>query len=111
VIGISTSYRRALKNARLRVGSGVLALFVLALLPAATGAATDPTDAQYSSSLDQISAGSGSGGGGDPGSAARDAAGGLPFTGLDVGLLAVVAAGLVLAGLLLRRQRAAEPRA
>jgi hypothetical protein len=67
-----------------------------ALALPASAAAQSPTDSQYSSNLQFVAQG-GSGGGGSTGD--------LPFTGLDVGLLALVAAGLVVAGLMLRRQR------
>ena len=64
-------------------------------LPAAA-LAQSPTDKQYGSTLEFISQGSG----GDPGAgASASAPGGLPFTGLDVGLLAAVAVGLLIAGL------------
>ena len=90
-------------------------------LPAAALAA-DPTADQYGSQLQTLSAGS-SGtstpGGGAPGTTATNSTppaagapsatqssggGSLPFTGLDVGLLAAVAGGLALAGFMLRRQ-------
>jgi hypothetical protein len=96
-------YRSSLTDVRVRIGLGAMALIVFALAPA-TAFASDPTAAQYSSSLSQIS----QGGTGPPGTAGSSAAGGLPFTGLDVALLAAVAGGLLLAGLLLRRQRPTE---
>lgn len=95
-------------------------------LPAAAGAASDPTAAQYDSTLQVVSAGSQGGpGGGSPSAtastptaatpaagapSASNAGGGgaLPFTGLDVGLLAAVAGGLALAGFMLRRQAKEE---
>jgi hypothetical protein len=78
-------------------------MFVLALAPAAAIAAS-PTQHQYGDSLTQLAQGGGTAGG----TGSASSAGGLPFTGLDVALLAAVAAGLVVAGLLLRRQRPAE---
>jgi hypothetical protein len=72
-----------------------LSLLAFALTPVAAMAQA-PTDAQYRPSLQQIA---GTGGGSASGG------GGLPFTGLDVALLAAVAGGLLLAGLVLRRQR------
>lgn len=95
-----------LAGARRRLGLLGLGAVMMALVPA-TALAAAPTDAQYSSSLQQISSG-----GGDPpsttSSAASNAASGLPFTGLDVALLAAVAAGLLIAGLLLWRHRPTE---
>ena len=89
-------------------------------LPTAALAA-DPTTDQYGSQLQTLSVGSSDngtpGGGTTPSTAsatppaasapsATDASGGgsLPFTGLDVGLLAAVAGGLAIAGFMLRRQ-------
>jgi hypothetical protein len=82
-------------------------LIALALMPASALGA-DPTSAQYESSLTQVSAG-----GSDPpstasASASADAAGDLPFTGLDVGLLAAVAVGLIVTGIVLRHHRPSE---
>jgi hypothetical protein len=92
-----------LLDIRTRIGLGAMGLIVFALAPA-TAFASDPTEAQYGSSLSQISQG-----GTDPtGTASSSAAGGLPFTGLDVALLAAVAGGLLLAGFVLRRQRPTE---
>lgn len=86
-------------NRRIQLFAGALVVF--ALVPAtALAAETSPTDAQYNSTLQQFSQGSGGGGG-----TADPTGGGLPFTGLDVVALAVVAAGLLAAGLMLRRQR------
>jgi hypothetical protein len=78
-------------------------LLALALAPAAASAQqVDPTTSQYRDSLTQVSAG----GSGPPagGEASAETTSGLPFTGLDVGLLAVVAVGLLVAGFLLHRQ-------
>jgi hypothetical protein len=83
-------------------------------LPAAALAA-DPTTDQYGSQLQTLSVGSSGSstpGGGAPGttatasapSATESSGSSLPFTGLDVGLLAAVAGGLTLAGFMLRRQ-------
>jgi len=98
----------------------MIALAAIAL-PAAALAA-DPTADQYGSQLQTLSAGSSGtqtpGGGATPSAAtnatppaagapsATDSSGGgsLPFTGLDIGLLAAVAGGLALAGFMLRRQ-------
>ena len=87
--------RNSLDRARFQIGLIVTGMGVLAV--PASAAAQSPTDAQYSSNLQFVASG-GSGGSGSSG-------GDLPFTGLDVGLLALVAGGLVVAGLMLRRQR------
>ena len=114
----------------------VLTVGAFAALPALAGAQTvDPTSSQYGSPLQQVSqggsacqengSGSGSGAGTSssctppPSSCAERAAngsgedctpeaGGLPFTGLDVGVLAAVAGFLLLAGFGLRRARFGE---
>ena len=88
-------------NARLRVALIVAGLSALALPAIAAAQQTSPTDAQYADSLDFIA----QGGRQRPernrrGGSATSDPGGLPFTGLDVGLLAAVAAGLLIAGLL-----------
>jgi hypothetical protein len=82
----------------MRIGLIVAGMATLALPAAAS--AESPTDQQYSSTLEFISQGGSGGGGGSAGDP-----GGLPFTGLDVGLLAAVAVGLLIAGFMLRRQR------
>jgi hypothetical protein len=99
-----TNFPSAFATAAQRVALGATALLVFALAPAAAIAAS-PTQHQYGDSLTQLAQG---GGGAGTGSGGGSAAGGLPFTGLDVALLAAVAAGLTVAGLLLRRQRPVE---
>ena len=59
--------------------------------------ASSPTKAQYGSRSQQISAGT------DQSSGQGHGIGGLPFTGLDVGILAASAATLLGAGVALRR--------
>lgn len=100
-----TSYRIRFSAARLQFGALIVAICAFALLPAATATAADPTDEQYQPSLEQLSTG---GQGGDPSGGSATVTDGLPFTGLDVALLAAVAGGLLLAGLVLRRQRPNE---
>ena len=91
-------------SGRLRAALTIAGLSLLAL--PAVAMAQSPTDSQYSSTLDFVTQGGGSpGGGGGGAGASASAPGGLPFTGLDVGLLAVVAGGLLVAGLMLWRQR------
>jgi hypothetical protein len=83
------------------------AIVVVVVLPATAMAQSDPADAQYGSTLEQISQGGGGGGGVESASAGGEAAeqvgGGLPFTGLDVAALALVAVVLAGAGLVLHR--------
>ena len=105
VIGKVNKLMNSLSRVRFRIGLLVVGMTALALPAAAS--AQSPTESQYSSNLDfvaQSSAGGGPGSSGAAGSAASDPSG-LPFTGLDVGLLAVVAGALLIAGLMLRRQR------
>jgi hypothetical protein len=71
----------------------------------ATAFAADPSDAQYNSTLTQITAGGPSE---PPPSATATASseGSLPFTGLDVAGMAIVAGGLGVAGFAMRRRLA-----
>ena len=79
-----------------------LAVAALAVPSAAFAQPTSPTDAQYHPASQQIAATGG--GGGEPTAQAEPAGdGSLPFTGLDLGVLAVAAAGLLGAGFALRR--------
>jgi hypothetical protein len=94
--------RISFTNARLRIGLIVASFATLAVPTAAL--AQSPADRQYDTTLEFIS----QGGGGDPGATATTSPGDLPFTGLDVALLAAVAVGLLLAGLMLRRARPNE---
>ena len=101
-------------NSRIRIGAGLsgfaaLALVGLALLlPASADAqasgqdCTGPTGDQYCPNT-QVLTGGGSGSGGDPADPTATGAGGLPFTGLDLALSLVAGAGLLGAGLALRR--------
>lgn|SRR5436190_23971582 len=82
-------------------------LVVLALAAPAAAMATSPSHDQYDPKSQQIAA-TGSGGGGGGGSATTSSSGGstigsLPFTGLDVGVLALAAVALLGAGFALRR--------
>jgi hypothetical protein len=82
------------------------AIVALALIAPATSGAQDkdcsgPTGDQYCPNTQVLTGG---GSAEDPGSAdPADAAGGLPFTGFDIGLSLAAAAGLLGAGLALRR--------
>jgi hypothetical protein len=69
----------------------------------ATAFAGDPSDAQYDSTLTQITAGGPS----EPApTATASTDGSLPFTGLDVAAMAIVAGGLGVAGFAMRRRLA-----
>jgi hypothetical protein len=109
VIGVPTGVFRSIGNLRRRVALVGFTALALAMVPA-TASAADPSTHQYVSTLDQVSQGNGGASVADPGGVGG--VGGdsssLPFTGLDLGLLAVAAAALVVAGLLLRRGRS-EP--
>jgi hypothetical protein len=76
------------------------ALLVLALAAPAAAIASSPSNAQYAPQNRQIAAG---GGGGGPSTPSRSTIGNLPFTGLDVGVLALAAVALLGAGFALRR--------
>jgi hypothetical protein len=80
-------------------------LLVLALAAPSMATAQSPSDAQYQPSNHQISAAGGSPGNGSGPSApsGRNTIGSLPFTGLDIGVLALAAAALLGAGFALRR--------
>ena len=98
------------KNSRIGFGSGICGfaalLFVgLALLLPAAASAQDcagPTGDQYCPNT-QVLTGSGSGSGGNPQDPSATASGGLPFTGFDIALSLAAGAGLLGAGLALRR--------
>jgi hypothetical protein len=90
------------------------AMLGLALLPAAAIGKGDPSQSQYNSTLEQISqGGSGDSSGAPPSQVSQvsqvSEGGGLPFTGLDVGVLLVVAVALGAAGVLLHRQSRRAP--
>jgi hypothetical protein len=76
------------------------ALLVLALAAPSAAIAASPSNSQYETQNHQISAG---GGGGGPSAPSNSTIGSLPFTGLDVGVLALAAAALLGAGFALRR--------
>lgn len=98
------------KNSRIGFGSGICGLAALLfvglalLLPAAASAqdCAGPTGDQYCPNT-QVLTGSGSGSGGDPQDPSATASGGLPFTGFDIALSLAAGAGLLGAGLALRR--------
>jgi hypothetical protein len=114
--GAGTSIPVSVKSRAKRTGRRLQATFALAILSLALFAlpgqafagqsCKNPTDCQYASPVQSIQAGLGSGGGGKPANkVAVPASTGpsLPFTGLDVAALAVVALALTGTGVVLRR--------
>lgn len=89
----------------LRSGRAWLALVVVLgalLIPAGSAfAASDPTTSQYENVVTQVSGNAG--GDGKSSGLEKSVVGGLPFTGLDLIALAVVAVALTSMGLALRR--------
>ena len=91
--------------------SAVMTVALLVALPGAAAAqASSPTSAQYDTTNHQVAAGGGGGrlatasAGNDP------VISGLPFTGVDLVLLGIVALALLSAGIALQRlSRTAEP--
>jgi hypothetical protein len=125
VITISSNHSSFRFGAARQLIAVVMTIAAFAAIPALASAQTiDPTTDQYNNVLQQVSRGgtptappscsdtgsSGSASGSASGSCAPapEAAGGLPFTGLDVAALAAVAAFLLLAGVALRRARFGE---
>jgi hypothetical protein len=85
-----------------------LALATVALAVPSASFAGSPTNAQYNTTNHQIAAGGGGGGpsGSGPsggGSGNESVISGLPFTGFDVGVLALASVALLGSGLTLRR--------
>jgi hypothetical protein len=85
----------------------VLALAIVALAVPSASLAGSPSNSQYDTTNHQIAAGGGSGGpsgSGPSGGSHNDAViSGLPFTGFDVGVLALASVALLGSGLTLRR--------
>jgi hypothetical protein len=85
--------------------SAVMTVALLVALPGAAAAqASGPTSAQYDTTNDQIAAG----GGGGPSELSEPSGGdpvisGLPFTGVDLVLLGIVALALLSAGIAIQR--------
>jgi hypothetical protein len=85
--------------------SAVMTVALLVALPGAAAAqASSPTSAQYDTTNDQIAAG----GGGGPSELSEPSGGdpvisGLPFTGVDLVLLGIVALALLSAGIAIQR--------
>ena len=86
----------------------VLAVAIVALAVPSASLAGSPTNSQYDTTNHQIAAGGGGGGpsGSGPsggGSGNEPVISGLPFTGFDVGVLALASVALLGSGLTLRR--------
>ena len=85
-----------------------LALAIVALAVPSAALAGSPTDSEYDTTNHQIAAAGGGGGPYEPsgpsGGGGNDAViSGLPFTGFDVGVLALASVALLGSGLTLRR--------
>ena len=85
----------------------VLALAIVALAAPSASLAGSPANTQYDTTNHQIAAAGGGGGPSEPSgpsNGSNDAVvGGLPFTGFDVGVLALASVALLGSGLTLRR--------
>jgi hypothetical protein len=85
----------------------VLALAIVALAVPTAALAGSPTDSEYDTTNQQIAAAGGGGGPSEPSGPSgggNDAViSGLPFTGFDVGVLALASVALLGSGLTLRR--------
>jgi len=87
------------------VAIAVVALF--AIPASALAQSIGPTNDQYDPTSERVEVGVGGGSGDPPGDTSEESSSrvvsGLPFTGLDIGLLAAVAAGLGAGGFALRK--------
>jgi hypothetical protein len=94
---------------RMLIVSAVMTVALLVALPGAAAAqASGPTSAQYDTTNDQIAAGGG-GGPAEPSGGNDPVISGLPFTGVDLVLLGIVALALLSAGIAIQRlSRTAE---
>ena len=99
--------RIAGQRPRPRLGLWIaLALAIVALTVPTAALAGSPTDYQYNPTNHQIAASGGGGGPSEPSgpsSGENNVVSGLPFTGFDVGILALASVALMGAGLTLRR--------
>jgi hypothetical protein len=109
---MSTIHNKTKPRAR-RVIVTVVAIAALAAPASAFAQGATPTDAEYDTTLTQITAGGNDGndgtasGTGDPlaqTAASGDTEGTLPFTGLDLAAMALVAGALGVAGFAMRRR-------
>ena len=86
------------------VVSAVITVALLVALPAAAAAqASSPTSAQYDTTNHQVAAGGGGGGPAEPSGGNDPVISGLPFTGVDLVLLGIVALALLSAGIAIQR--------
>jgi hypothetical protein len=109
----ATRTRRTARRIKATVALASLSLALVALPGQALAtqdcskASSDATDGQYCNQVQSLQAGLGSGGGGGPAEKvavpAASSGPSLPFTGLDVAALAVVALALTGTGVVLRR--------
>jgi hypothetical protein len=109
----ATRTRRAARRIKATLALAALSLALVALPGKAfageecSKASSDATDGQYCNQVQSLQAGLGSGGGGGPAQKvavpAASSGPSLPFTGLDVAALAVVALALTGTGVVLRR--------
>ena len=109
----ATRTRRAARRIKATLALAALSLALVALPGQAfagqgcSKASSDATDGQYCNQVQSLQAGLGSGGGGGPAQKvavpAASSGPSLPFTGLDVAALAVVALALTGTGVVLRR--------
>jgi hypothetical protein len=109
----ATRTRRAARRIKATLALAALSLALVALPGQAfagqecSNATQDATDGQYCTPVQSLQAGLGSGGGGGPAQKvavpAASSGPSLPFTGLDVAALAVVALALTGTGVVLRR--------
>jgi hypothetical protein len=100
---------RLAARGRMLIVSAVMTVALLVALPAAAALASSPTSAQYDTTNHQLAAGGG-GGPSDPSAGNDPVVSGLPFTGVDLVLLGIVALALLSAGIAMKRlSRTAEP--
>lgn len=104
MIAIDTMHSSIRPGSAIGAAAALLLVGLALLLPASAGAqdCAGPTGDQYCPNT-QVLTGGGSGSGGDPADPSATGAGGLPFTGLDLALSLAAGAGLLGAGLALRR--------
>ena len=82
----------------------VMALAIVALAVPSASLAGAPSNSQYDTTNHQIAAAGGGGGPSEPSGPSDDPViSGLPFTGFDVGVLALASVALLGSGLMLRR--------
>ena len=99
-------------RSRFRPAPLALAVVMGAMLvaPMSIASAADPTGAQYKPANARVSQFGGENGGGAGSSGLSSQVGGLPFTGIDVIVLAIAAVALVTGGLVLRRVASSSDR-